>query len=287
MRKTRIEVDLSLCDLNTGQLDWLPKNPRQWNRDALDRTVESLQEDPDWLEDRPLNIVPYEAGDSLRYVVFCGNLRTSACWELKRQTAPAYCYEPETEEDRETVRRRAIKDNGTFGWWDADILANEWGEAEQLLQWGVPDFVMGGAGTGEDGKGGASSGGGMKETERLSELKYDPLYYEPQAKPTLKLEECIDDTKFKAKVAALDEYKLTEKQKAILTMFAYRFLKIDFEAVANYYAYNATREEQKAIERLRLVLVDDGSIAGFIEDGLLRVAQIATDAAIEQAEEKE
>lgn len=151
MRKTRIDVDLSLCDLNTGQLDWLPKNPRQWNRDALDRTVESLQEDPDWLEDRPLNIVPYEAGDSLRYVVFCGNLRTSACWELARQTAPAYCYEPENEEDRETIRRRSIKDNGTFGWWDADILANDWDRLTDpgvLLNWGVPDWVMGGAGTG-------------------------------------------------------------------------------------------------------------------------------------------
>lgn len=166
MRKTRIEVDLSLCDLNTGQLDWLPKNPRQWNRDALDRTVESLQEDPDWIEDRPLNIVPYEAGDSLRYVVFCGNLRTSACWELARQTAPAYCYEPENEEDRETIRRRAIKDNGTFGWWDADTLSGWDVEAPKLLQWGVPDWVMGGAGTGANpGTGAGSGNGGAKEDD--------------------------------------------------------------------------------------------------------------------------
>ena len=75
-----------------------------------------------------------------------------------------------------------------------------------------------------------------------------------------------------AKVAALDEYELTEEQKGVLKLFAYRFIKIDFERVANYYAFNATDEEKKAIERLRLVLVDNG-INGFIEDDMLRVLE--------------
>ena len=55
-------------------------------------------------------------------------------------------------------------------------------------------------------------------------------------------------------------------------MFAYRFIKIDFESVANYYYFNAGNEEQKAIERLRLVLVD-GGIEGFIEDDLLKIME--------------
>ena len=76
--------------------------------------------------------------------------------------------------------------------------------------------------------------------------------------------------KFEAKVKALDEYDLTKKQKEILKIFTYRFIKIDFESVANYYSFNASEEEKKAIERLRLVLTDNG-VNGFIEDDLLRV----------------
>ena len=71
-------------------------------------------------------------------------------------------------------------------------------------------------------------------------------------------------------IKALDEYNLTKEQKKILKMFAYRFIKIDFESVANYHSFNANEDEQKAIERLRLVLTDDGS-NGFIEDDLLRL----------------
>lgn len=155
-KKTRIDVDLNLVDLNYGQLDWLPKNPRQWSKEDLDRTVESLKEDPDWMEDKPLQIVPYttEAGEA-RFIVFCGNMRTTGGKELNWPTMPAVLYEPESEEDRETIRRRAIKDNGAFGCWDSDILATEWAEAaepEKLHGWGVPDWVMGGAGTGAESK---------------------------------------------------------------------------------------------------------------------------------------
>ena len=58
--------------------------------------------------------------------------------------------------------------------------------------------------------------------------------------------------------------------KTVLKWFAYRFIKIDFESVANYYAFNASESEQKIMERLRLVLVD-GGVEGFIEDELLRI----------------
>ena len=108
------------------------------------------------------------------------------------------------------------------------------------------------------------------KTEELSKLQYNSCYYEPKEKPTLKLEECVNLEKFNAKLHALNEFNLTENQKEVLKLFAYRFIKIDFESVANYYAFNATEEEKKAIERLRLVLVDNGE-QGFIEDDMLRI----------------
>lgn len=108
------------------------------------------------------------------------------------------------------------------------------------------------------------------KTEELSKLKYNSCYYEPKEKPTLKLEDCVNLDKFNAKLQALKEYDLTDKQREVLKFFAYRFIKIDFESVANYYAFNASEEERKAIERLRLVLVDNGE-QGFIEDEMLRI----------------
>ena len=110
-----------------------------------------------------------------------------------------------------------------------------------------------------------------KQTEILSELKFYDTYYTPEEKPDINLSDCIDTEKFDKKVAFIDSLQLPQERKDILKLFAYRFMKIDFESVANYYAFNAGEEEKRAIERLRLVLVD-GGIDGFIEDDLIRVS---------------
>lgn len=114
-------------------------------------------------------------------------------------------------------------------------------------------------------------------TEELSGLKYNPIYYQPKEIPDLKLEDALYLDKFNAKLKALDEYNLTEEEKKILTWFTYRFIRIDFETVANYYYFQASEEMKKAMERLRLVLVDDGSVEGFIEDELLRISEKTRD----------
>ena len=159
MKKTRIKVKVAALQLNEGQLPWLPKNPRQWTQSDIDRTVESIRQDPDFLEDRPLDIVP--APQKGEFVVFCGNLRTTALGINGTDETDAYLYEPERatlEEDRETIRRRAIKDNGQYGSWDSDELVN-WGyEAADLAGFGVPGFVYGDAPGG--GEGGEEPGGG-------------------------------------------------------------------------------------------------------------------------------
>ena len=130
------------------------------------------------------------------------------------------------------------------------MLANEW-EIEDLEDWGV-------------------NVPSIKNTELLSGLKYDPLYYRPKEIPNIELENCVDLEKFNKKLEALDDYNLSDEQKRVLKLFAYRFIKIDFESVANYYFFNASEEEKKAIERLRLVLTDNG-LNGFIEDDLIKI----------------
>ena len=133
MRKERTTIPVRSIQRNDGQIDWLPKNPRQWTKDDVERTAASIAEDPDFLEDRPLLVVP--SGDE--YVVFAGNLRREGAKKEKLTAVPAVVYYPDGDEDRQTIRRRAMKDNGSFGSWDFDELANGWDDLP-LVDWGVP-----------------------------------------------------------------------------------------------------------------------------------------------------
>lgn len=144
MKKERRTIVLSKLQLNTGQLDWLPRNPRQWTKEDRDRTVKSIIEDPDYLEDRPLLVVPADPAGAL-FVIFAGNLRGESAPDAGLREVPCVVYFPVTEDDRETVRRRAMKDNGQFGSWDPDILANEWDfTPEELVDMGAPDWLSSG-----------------------------------------------------------------------------------------------------------------------------------------------
>ena len=135
MKKTRQNIALKLLEANTGQLDWLPKNPRQWTKDDLTKTVDSIREDEDFLEDRPILVVGY--GD--KFVVFAGNLRLTAARKLKLKEMPSVIYQPEDDTvDPQTIRRRALKDNGSFGSWDIDTLADLWdADKKNFDAWGL------------------------------------------------------------------------------------------------------------------------------------------------------
>ena len=135
MRKERKVIAIDRIQLNEGQLDWLPKNPRQWTQTDIDKTAASIIEDPDFLEDRPLLVVPF----GKEFVAFGGNLRHEGCKAAKKPTAPCMVYYTETEEDYATIKRRAMKDNGSFGSWDFDELANNWDDLP-LGSWGVPSW---------------------------------------------------------------------------------------------------------------------------------------------------
>ena len=130
-------MTLKVADLhpNNGQLPWLPKNPRQWTQTDIDRTAKSIQEDPDFLEDRPLLVATL--GVKKGWLVFAGNLRLTAAKKIGLEEIPCVAYARENEEDEMTIKRRAMKDNGSFGSWDFDLLANEWDDLP-LTDWGVP-----------------------------------------------------------------------------------------------------------------------------------------------------
>lgn len=136
MKKDPIKtMPLEQIQLNEGQLDWLPRNPRTWTQTDIDRTKRSLDEDPDFIWDRPILVVAGKEKGT--FIAFAGNLRLHSARDLGWPVAPVVVYYPEDQIDRETVIRRAIKDNGSFGAWDYDALANEWDD-NPLGDWGVP-----------------------------------------------------------------------------------------------------------------------------------------------------
>lgn len=166
---TRVAVDR--LRINEGQLDWLPKNPRTWTQTDIDRMVRSIEEDPDFAEVRPVLAVP---GEGKELIVFAHNLLTRAAQVRGDRDLPVAVFEPETDEDRETIRRLAIKDNGSFGSWDTDLLANEWNaDPGQLEGWGVPEWITGGAGSAQQqGSGNSgSAGAGSAQEDDFDENK--------------------------------------------------------------------------------------------------------------------
>lgn len=130
---TRIEkVTLSLkdIDLNEGQIEGLPANPRNWTKDELKSLALSLTETPELFEMRCPIVVPHEG----RYVVLGGNLRIAAARENKEKEVTCFVFNSTSIEKMKEI---VIKDNGAWGKWDYDALANEWSDLP-LTDWGIP-----------------------------------------------------------------------------------------------------------------------------------------------------
>ena len=128
-------IKLTDLVLNEGQIAGLPTNPRQWTKTELNKLKMSLQETPELLEARGILVYPWEG----KYLVLGGNMRLSALKALKAKDAPCIVFPEDTPIDK--LKEVVIKDNGSFGEWDFDSLANEWGDLP-LTDWGVPVFDM-------------------------------------------------------------------------------------------------------------------------------------------------
>lgn len=123
-------IKLSKLVQNNGQIDGVPKNPRQWTKDDVERLKKSIEETPELLEARGCIVFPHED----KYIVLGGNMRLTACKQLGHKEVDCVVLDPETSPEK--LREIVIKDNGSFGAWDFDMLANEWDDLP-LADWGV------------------------------------------------------------------------------------------------------------------------------------------------------
>lgn len=129
-------VPLARLALNEGQIEGLPANPRQWTREDITKIAASLKETPELFELRPIIAVPFKDMN----VILAGSLRFCGAKENGDKDAPAIIL-PE-DMPVEKMQEIVIKDNGSFGAWDFDALANEW-DALPLADWGVPAWNTG------------------------------------------------------------------------------------------------------------------------------------------------
>jgi hypothetical protein len=228
--------------LKISEIKLNTENPRLIKDDKFKKLVNSIKEFPEMLKIRPIVV-------NKDMIILGGNMRFKACKEAGLKEIPVIiANELTSDQEREFL----IKDNVSGGEWDWSLL-NDW-DKDELDAWGldVPE---------------------LKETEKLSILEFESIYYEPKNKPEINLQNCLNLDKFNKKIEIINDSNLDDNAKELMKFFAYRFIKIDFENVANYYYFNASEDEKLIIERLRLVLCDSG-LNGFIEDDLLKTTEL-------------
>lgn len=129
-------IPIEKIELNTGQIEGLPANPRQWTRDDIDRIAASLKETPELFEMRPCIVYPHEG----KYVLLAGNLRFCGARQNEMKDVPCCVVPRDTSIAK--MKEIVLKDNGSWGAWDFDELANKWDDLP-LTDWGVPAWNTG------------------------------------------------------------------------------------------------------------------------------------------------
>ncbi len=120
-----IEIEIKTVKLSEIKLN--PDNPRRISNKDMDRLVKSLTEFPDMMQIREIVV-----DDTL--TVLGGNMRLLALRKIGAKDCTAKIVSGLTPEQK---REFVIKDNGFYGTWDMDALANSWGDLP-LADWGVP-----------------------------------------------------------------------------------------------------------------------------------------------------
>ena len=154
-----IILPLDDIEVNEGQLEGLPSNPRSITREKMELLKTNITDYPEMLSLRSLLIYPI---DDSKYILIGGNMRYRALKELGYTEAPCIIIPKET--SIEQLKAYTIIDNNAFGKWSWDMLANEWDEL-QLVEWGVDLPIIP---TGEEPNANGEIGDENSDTEKLT-----------------------------------------------------------------------------------------------------------------------
>jgi len=119
---------MSLIYRKITELRKLDNNPRIITDEQLEKLKESITNNPDYFNARPL-ILSNRTGE---LVIIAGNQRYEACIQLGIDQVPTFLIEGLTEEQEKEI---IIRDNVSNGQWDFEKLM-DW-DCGSLLDWGV------------------------------------------------------------------------------------------------------------------------------------------------------
>lgn len=112
-----------------SEIKELPNNPRTITKEDFDRLKNSIIDNPEYFEGRPL-ILSDRTGE---LVVLAGNQRLRAAKAVGLKEVPTIVLPNLTEEKEKEI---IIRDNVSNGRWDMDLLANDF-DLQDLADWGV------------------------------------------------------------------------------------------------------------------------------------------------------
>lgn len=113
--------------ISVNKLKNHPSNPRVIKNSQFKILCESIRENPEFFETRP--ILYNKEG-----IIFAGNQRFRAAKEIGMKEVPAVLMDVSEAKQKELM----IRDNRIQGEWDFDVLSNEW-EFEDLRTWGFDE----------------------------------------------------------------------------------------------------------------------------------------------------
>ena len=112
-----------------SEIKELPNNPRTISKEDFDRLKDSIIDNPEYFEGRPL-ILSDRTGE---LVVLAGNQRLRAAKAVGLKEVPTIVLPNLTEEQEKEI---IIRDNVSNGRWDMELLANDF-DLQDLENWGV------------------------------------------------------------------------------------------------------------------------------------------------------
>lgn len=123
-------ISVSLIEINEGQIEGVPSNPRTISKEKMEALKRSIQNLPDMLSMRELLVYPLNG----KYIVLGGNMWYLACLSLGYKELPCKIIPKDIPSDK--LRAIVMQDNNQFGQTDWDLIANEW-DLDELKDWGV------------------------------------------------------------------------------------------------------------------------------------------------------
>lgn len=227
--KSLIKIEYRLLDSLVPN----PKNPRKAPEGAVEKLAESIKDNPNFFEARPI-LLSDRTGE---LVIIGGERRSEAARLLGMEEVPTILLQGLSEAQEDEIM---VKDNTHAGVWDAEKLA-QWDKGK-LNQWGVEMTIK--------------KPEGEKYTRKIESPVYEIKGEEPG------IGELYDDAKCEELKARIEKAKIPNDVKEFLMLAATRHIVFNFEKIAEYYA-RAPKGVQRLFEESALVIIDfDDAIRG-------------------------